>query len=188
MQSGFRVFRTTAGSRVGGLFFLAIALGMAGCLGKSIPTNRDILHAIEAAMDEDARSMFQVTRVKRLNGYSSGGETYRVECHYDLKLIRQMPKRMEDLQNQMNNLSDQDKAALRNSSAGGLVGVLALVGGVNEMARSLQLTALGYRQVGDTVTFEGIFEMIPSEQGWILSPSSRGSLMQSPLQQYMKQR
>jgi len=74
---------------------------------------------------------------------------------------------------------------MRNSSAGGLVGILALMGGVNEMARSLQLAALGYRNIGDTVTFEGIFEMIPSEQGWILAPESRGSLMQSPLQQYM---
>jgi len=138
------------------------------------------------AMDEDARSMFKVTRVKRLNGYSAGGQVYRVECHYDLKWVRQMPKRMEDLQNQMNNMSPQDKAAMQNSSAGGLVGILAFIGGVNEMARSLKLAALGYRQVGDTVTFEGIFEMISSEQGWILAPESRGSLMQSPLQQYMK--
>jgi hypothetical protein len=161
------------------------SLVLGGCLGKSIPSNHDILEAIQMAMDEDARSMFKVTRVKRLNGYSAGGEAYRVECHYDLRWIRQMPKRMEDLQNQMNNLSEQDKAAMRNSSAGGLVGILALMGGVNEMARTLQLAALGYRQVGDTVTFEGIFEMIPSEQGWILAPKSRGSLMQSPLQQYM---
>lgn len=165
---------------------LAICLTLlAGCVGKSIPTNQDILRAIESAMDEDARSMFKVTRVKRLNGYSAGGEAYRVECHYDLKWIRQIPKRMEDFQNQMNNMSEEDQAAMRNNSAGGLVGILALVGGVNEMVRTLQLTALGYRQVGDTVTFEGIFKMIPSEQGWILAPESRGSLMQSPLQQYM---
>ena len=125
---------------------------------------------------------------ERLHGYCAGSQAYRMECIYDLKLMRRISKRMEDFQNQMNNMSKQDKAAMRNSSAGGLVGILALMGGVNEMARSLQLTALGYRQAGDTVTFEGIFEMIPPEQGWILSPSSRGSLMQSPLQQYMKQR
>lgn len=132
--------------------------------------------------------MFKVTRVKRLNGYSAGDEAYRVECHYDLKLIRQISKKMEDLQNQMNNLSEQDKAAMNQSGAGGLVGILALIGGVNEMTRSFQLAALGYRQVGDVVTFEGTFEMIPSEQGWILSPASRGSLLQSPLQQYMNKK
>ena len=169
-----------------GVWLCACLVG--ACVGRSIPSNHDILEAIQTAMDEDARSMFKVTRVKRLNGYSAGTQVYRVECNYDLKLMRQMPKRMEDLQNQMNNMSEQDKAAMRNSSAGGLIGILALMGGVNEMTRSLQLTTLGYRNIGDTVTFEGIFEMIPSEKGWILAPDSRGSLMQSPLERLINKK
>lgn len=56
------------------------------------------------------------------------------------------------------------------------------------MASTFQLAALGYRQVRDTVTFDGIFEMIQSEKGWILVPESRGSLMQSPLQQFINKK
>ena len=61
-------------------------------------------------------------------------------------------------------------------------------GGVNEIAKTLQLAALGYRQVQDTVTFDGISEMIQFEKGWILAFESRGSLMQSPLQQFINKK
>jgi len=72
---------------------------------------------------------------------------------------------MEDLQNQINNMPEQDKDAMRYNPAGGLIGILAKMGGVNEMTRSLQHTTLGYRNIGDTISFKGIFEKIPSAKG-----------------------
>lgn len=102
-MESWAVLRSTLGA-ASTIFLASLLLG--GCLGKSVPSNHDILKAIQMAMDEDARSMFKVTRVKRLNGYSAGGQVYRLDCNYDLKLMRQMPKRMGDFQNQMNNMSE----------------------------------------------------------------------------------
>ena len=106
-------------------------------------------------MGEDARSMFKVTRVQRLNGYSSGGVVYRLECRYDFRWIRQMPKRMEDFQNQVNYMSEQVKAVMRNNSASELIGSLALMGrggrqpnGQHLSTRCLRLsTGARYRNV-----------------------------------------
>jgi len=52
-------------------FVLTLAFLTEGCSNSSVPSNRDILEGIHCAMNETDRTLFEVTRMKRLNGFTA---------------------------------------------------------------------------------------------------------------------
>jgi hypothetical protein len=154
-------------------FVLTLAFLTVGCSNSSVPSNRDILEGIHSAMNETDRTLFEVTRMERLNGFTAENNAYRVECQYDLKLIQTPPQNTgEKLNEEFNKLSDQQKMSVSQNPAYRI----ALWGTQDEHSLRRKVASWGYRNVGDFVTFKGFFDFIRSEQGWILNPSSRGSL------------
>lgn len=149
------------------------ALLITGCSGSSVPSDRDILEAVQSAMNDADREIFSVTNLRRINGFPSEGNGYRVECQYDLKLIQMPPQNdSEKLAEEFNKLSDQEKMAVSQNPAYRL----AYFGTRDQHSQRRKVASWGYKNVGDVVTFKGFFDMIPSERGWILNPASRASL------------
>jgi len=156
----------------GALVFIC-AVFITGCSGSSVPSDRDILEAVQSAMNDSDRELFEVTNLKRLNGFPSENNGYRVECQYDLKLIQVPPQNdSEKLAEEFDKLSDQEKMAVSQNPAYRL----AYFGTRDQHSQRRKVASWGYNNVGDMVTFKGFFDMIPSERGWILDPASRASL------------
>ena len=156
-----------------GLAAWTCPLLLGGCSGGSIPSDRDILEAIQDAMNDSDRQLFQVDDFNRLNGFPLENNGYRVECQYNLKLIRMPPQNdSEKLEEEFNKLSDQEKMAVSQNPAYRL----AYFGTRDQHSPRRKVASWGYQTVGDIVTFKGFFDIIPSERGWILNPTSRASL------------